>query len=85
MVVSYIKIWVNYGWTDEFSRSLNTSRILKFAKTAGPRFKNFGTGAESESEKVTAATFDPSTSITAQSTPLVVGEDTVTTETLRKY
>jgi len=35
------------------------SQIKKFAGPgSGPRFKNFGTGAESESEKVTPATSD---------------------------
>jgi len=29
-VISSVKTWVNYGWIDDCSRSLNRSRILKF-------------------------------------------------------
>ena len=47
---------MNHDWMDDCSRSLNRSRILKFEKMPGPDQKNFGTGEESESEKVTLAT-----------------------------
>jgi len=30
------KTWVNYGWIDDCSRSLNRSRILKFEKFPDP-------------------------------------------------
>ena len=39
MVISYVKTWVNYGWIDDCSRSLNSSRILKFEKLAEPDSK----------------------------------------------
>jgi len=32
MVGIMVKTWVNYGWIDDCSRSLNSSRILKFEK-----------------------------------------------------
>jgi len=49
VVISYVKTLVNYGW----SRSLNWCRIFKFEKLPESGFKNFLTGAESESERVT--------------------------------
>jgi len=53
---------VNYGWIDYCSRSLNRSRIHKYEKLSDPDadsdFKNFGTGAESEYEKMIPATSD---------------------------
>ena len=30
VVISYVKTWVNYGWINDCSRSLNRSRLLKF-------------------------------------------------------
>ena len=30
VVISQVRTWVNYGWNDDCSRSLNWSRILKF-------------------------------------------------------
>jgi len=30
VAISYVKTWVNYGWIDDCSRSLNRSWILKF-------------------------------------------------------
>jgi len=30
VVISQVSRWVNYGWNDDCSRSLNWSRILKF-------------------------------------------------------
>ena len=32
VVIFYVKTWVNYGWIDDCSRSLNRSRILIFEK-----------------------------------------------------
>ena len=58
---------MNYDLIDDFSRSLNKSRIIQLKKIAGPEcgpgFKNFGTGAKSESEKVTPAASDLSIDI----------------------
>ena len=38
-VISLVKTWVNYGWIDDCSRSLNRSRILKFEKQPDPDSK----------------------------------------------
>jgi len=55
-----VKTWIDYGWIDDASRSLNRSRIAIFENIPGldpdPDLKNFRTGAELESEKVTPAT-----------------------------
>ena len=34
--ISLVKTWVNFGWMDDGSRSLNRSRILKFGKLPDP-------------------------------------------------
>jgi len=36
VVISLVKAWLNYGWMDDCSRSLNRSRILKFEKLPDP-------------------------------------------------
>jgi len=57
VVISYVKIWVNYGWISDCSRQPESkqesdSQIWKIAgPSSGPGFKSFGTGAESESGK----------------------------------
>ena len=32
VVISFVKTWVNFGWIDDCSRSLNRIRVLKFEK-----------------------------------------------------
>ena len=58
VVISQAKTWVNYGWIDDCSRSLNRSRILKFEKLPDPN-SNILEQERTQSEKVTPATFAP--------------------------
>jgi len=36
MAISKIKTWVHFGWMNDYSRSLNWCRILKFEKLSDP-------------------------------------------------
>jgi len=39
VVISKVKIWVNFGWIDVGNKRLNRSRILKFEKLLDPDSK----------------------------------------------